>query len=195
MHDMPPLGMIVDFSGGWVEGLHLSFMASSASPAFELRGEFRGFFRDIFGKRRMVLRVEGEERYLKVPKELRELLAGKIAPGDEIVAGGVEEDRKPVVSRVRLAAGAEICAACPIKVCTKKTCWRNGGRELWQALEHQLARAGLDGVVELKGVDCLDRCKHGPNADWQRHEFERCRPADAETIVAKVAEELGVNSR
>jgi hypothetical protein len=45
--------------------LLLSISVIAPSPSrFEVRGRFAGFFRDIFGKRRMVLRVEGDELFL-----------------------------------------------------------------------------------------------------------------------------------
>lgn len=170
-------------------------MSSTASPLSELRGAFRGFFRDVFGKRRMVLRVGEEELYLKVPKDLREQLTGKMALGDEIVAIGVQEGgsrRKFVVSSVRAADGSAICAACPIRICTKKNCWRSGGRELWATLERRLKDAGLADMVELKAVDCLDRCKQAPNADWQGHEYRHCGPREVGAIVDQVVAETGM---
>lgn len=167
-------------------------MSSTAEPTVELRGTFCGFFRDIFGKRRMALRVAKEELYLKVPKELRDQLLGKLAAGDELIAIGVEEGGKFVVSSVRSASGAAICAVCPIRVCVKKNCWRSGGRELWAALERRLADAGLAGVVALKEVNCLDHCKHAPNAEWQGHAYRSCGPADAAAIVSQVAAELEI---
>lgn len=170
-------------------------MSTPASATFELRGLFCGFFRDVFGKRRMVLRVDGEELYLKVPKELREQLAGQLPAGEEIVATGMDESggrgTKRVVSSVRSASGAAICAVCPILVCTKKNCWRSGGRELWSTLERHLEDAGLADAVTLKGVDCLDHCKHAPNAEWQDHSYQLCGPRDAAAIVARVAAETG----
>jgi hypothetical protein len=143
----------------------------------------------------MVLRVGDEELYLKVRKELREQLLGKVAEGDEIIAVGVDESagrgRRLIVSSVRSASGSALCATCPIHVCVKKNCWRSGGRELWAALERRLAEAGLAEVVELKAVDCLDHCKHAPNAEWQGHSYRQCGPAEIAGIVAQAAAKLG----
>lgn len=166
-------------------------MSSTAQPTVELRGTFCGFFRDIFGKRRMALHVGKEELYLKVPKLLRDQLLGKLAAGDELIAVGVEEGGRFTVSSVRSASGVAICAACPIRVCVKKNCWRSGGRELWATLERRLAEVGLSGVVALKEVNCLDHCKHAPNAEWQGRAYRKCGPTDAAAIVARVAAELG----
>lgn len=167
-------------------------MSASATSAFEMRGEFLGFFRDLFGKRRMALRAEGEEVYLKVPRELRPVVEKRFRRGDEVVASGTSEvDGR---GRVRLtveqlwrAGQPEVCAVCPIQVCTKKNCWRDGGRELWAELERGLAKAGLDGIVQLEGVNCLDRCKQAPNADWNGREYRRCGPRDAAAIIEDVS--------
>lgn len=158
------------------------------SASFELQGEFSGFFKDVFGKRRMVLRVNGEEMYLKVPKSLRHELDGTLQSGQGIVVTGTESfDRetgreKRVVLQVRISGRAE-CVSCPIRVCVKKSCWRNGGRELWAALERKVEEAGLGESVKLKAVNCLDHCKRGPNAEIAGRDFHRCRPQDVGEIL------------
>jgi len=162
-------------------------MTTHLATHFELRGQFCGFIRTLLGKRRMVVRVEGEEHFLKVEKELRHRLKHALTPGSEILVSGHESpgDRKRVVSNVHLITpeGPVACATCPIRVCTKKTCWRNGGKELWEALEGSIARRELATEVQLEGVHCLDHCKRGPNAEWQGHDFHHCTPRDAERIV------------
>jgi hypothetical protein len=143
----------------------------------------------------MVLRIGKEDHFLKVEKELRHRLKTALTPGSEILVSGPEADEhgrpvcKRVVSDVRLMTphGPVACARCPIRVCTKKTCWRNGGQELWQALEGTLTRRGLTDAVPLEGVHCLDHCKRGPNAEWQGHDFHHCTLRDAERIVATAA--------
>jgi hypothetical protein len=158
---------------------------------FELRGRFAGFFRDVFGKRRMVLRVDGEELYLKVPKPWRRELEGRLRSGDTLVVAGsgrdgVSADRdRRVVTQIRLE-GEAACLACPIRVCAGKNCWRSGGRELWRELERQIEDAGLADTVRLKAVDCLDRCKRGPNAEIAGSDFHRCSPHDAEKILLQI---------
>jgi len=161
-------------------------MTVDTSVSFEIQGRFAGFFRDFFGKRRMVLRVGNEEIYLKVPKVLRKELDGVLSSNQEVVAigrEGAEGPKSRVVVQVR-TIGNERCIACPILVCTKKNCWRNGGKELWAALEQKIAEAGLSETVKLQGVDCLDRCKHAPNVDCGGREYERCSTADAAEILA-----------
>ncbi|MEP6668746.1 MAG: (2Fe-2S) ferredoxin domain-containing protein [Chthoniobacter sp.] len=173
-------------------------MASPVPTHFELHGEFCGFIRTLLGKKRMVLRVGGEDHFLKVEKELRHRLKATLAPGSEILVSGAEVDDhgrpilKRVVSDVRLmtANGPVACVRYPVRVCTKKTCWRNGGQELWHALEGTLARRGFTATVELEGVHCLDHCKRGPNAEWQGHDYHHCTPRDAERIVDAAAGKL-----
>ena len=172
-------------------------MSAHLSKPFELHGEFAGFIRTLLGKRRMVLRTGREDCFLKVPKALRHRLTGSLYPGSKIAVTGYEvmeeggRGPKLVVSSVHLvtSSGLEVPAGCPIRVCTKKNCWRSGGKELWHALEATLAERGLTGVVQLEGVDCLDHCKRAPNAEWQGCEFHRCHPRDAEKIVDAVEDQ------
>lgn len=172
------------------------------SPAtFELRGQFAGFFRTIFGKRRMILRAGGEDHELKVPKELRRELAGALVPGVEIVVTGFERPEdftgrmRRVVSHIhfltRPPVPPDACATCTIRVCTKKNCWKQGGRELWHTLETRLAEQGLTDAVRLKAVDCLDNCKRAPNLELHHRLHQRGTPARVGEIVAQIAAELG----
>ena len=162
-------------------------MHSVVSREFQIEGEFRGFFRNISGKRRMAVRADAAELYLKVPKRLRETLRSALAPGQRIFIGGtLKFDRKTgkerrIVSHVRLADGALL--ACPIRVCARKNCWRNGGKELYQALRDGIDEAGLADDVRLKRVDCLDHCKRGPNAACAGRNFHHCQPVDAAKIL------------
>lgn len=164
-------------------------MNRHASTAFELQGRFAGFFRDVFGKRRMVLRVDGEEVYLKLPKALRKELDGALRAGQELIVSGADADAPGglLVSQVRVA-GQSACVTCPIRICTKKNCWRNGGRELWSALEKKIEEAGLSDSVRLKAVGCLDHCKRGPNAEFAGRDFHHCSPRTTDEILESFAE-------
>ena len=166
---------------------------------FDLTGEFGGIVLTGAGKRRLRLRVGGTERLLKAPRELRRRLIGRFRPGQTIRVSGTEERHDPegadkwVVSAVlpvdgaANAAGTASTPTAPIRVCAKRDCWRQGGRELYAALEHGLEARGLDGQVRLKAVNCLDRCKQGPNIDWGREEFSRCTLRDAEILLDRIA--------
>ena len=170
---------------------------------FELAGRFAGFVFTETGKRRMHLRDGEDEHLLKVPRTLRRRLIGKFQPGQLIRVAGIEEQDpvtarlKRVVSRVlpdTAAASPEHVepppaptpvAACPIRVCAKKNCWRQGGRELWEVLNREVTARGLAGQITLRQVGCLDRCKHAPNVDCGGHAYTRCAPADAARMIAR----------
>jgi hypothetical protein len=167
---------------------------TTGTSSFQLEGVFAGFFRDMLGKRRIVLRCEGEEVFLKVPKTLRRELEEKLTPGERVFVRGSEaedeesgRDRRVVYQVSRVAEGSEVIS-CPIRVCAKKNCWRNGGKELWRELERRIDEAGLKDSVRLKAVDCLDRCKHGPNAEIGGCEFRRVSAADAGEILSRVTD-------
>ena len=169
------------------------------STPFELTGEFGGMVFTEAGKRRLLLRVDGTERLLKVLKPLRRRMAGNFRPGQTIRVGGTEErdqltgTSKWVVTAV-LPPGGEAMPAVPVatpsgplRVCAKKNCWRDGGRELFAALEQGIEARGLTGQVQVKAVNCLDRCKQAPNIDWGDREFSRCHLRDAEAILDRAA--------
>ena len=169
---------------------------------FELIGRFAGFVFTETGKRRMRL-CEGEhEHLLKVPRTLRRRVIGQFQPGQSIRVAGIEEEDpatgllKRVVSRVLpdtvaspenagpLPAPTPV-AAYPIRVCAKKNCWRQGGRELWEALGREVTARGLAAQITLRRVGCLDRCKHAPNADCGDHAYTQCAPGDAARMIAR----------
>lgn len=171
------------------------------STPFDLTGEFGGILFTNEGKRRLLLRLpDGQEQLLKVPRPLRRRMIGNFRAGQTIrVAGTQERDfatgkSKWVVSEVlpvdaprmdgaKDGASAPVFPSGPIRVCAKKNCWRQGGRELFTFLEEGLEERGLSGVVRVKAVGCLDRCNGAPNVDWGHHEWTRCLPDDAEGIL------------
>ena len=177
------------------------------SAPFELTGSFGGFVFTDAGKRRLRLHMGEQEYLLKVPRILRRRIIGKFRVGEPIRVGGTEErdietgTLKRLVSQVvpdetngstRVASPLTDSApivTCPIRVCSKKNCWRNGGRELWHALGQELDARNLTGQIELQQVGCLDRCKRAPNVDWGDHEFTHCSPGDATAIIARAAGE------
>ena len=168
---------------------------------FDVTGEFGGIVFTDAGKRRLVLRVGGAERFFKLPKHLRRRMAGFYRLGQTVRVHGVEErDRFTGVSKWVVAEALPLDAPSaantaavtspvplgPIRVCAKKTCWRQGGCELFRALERGIEARGLAGEVRVKAVGCLDRCNQGPNVDWDGREFTRCSPRDAETLLDQV---------
>jgi NADH:ubiquinone oxidoreductase subunit E len=77
--------------------------------------------------------------------------------------------------------------ALPIRLCTKKKCWKNGGKELWYGLEREIDESGLTGVVRLKAVGCLDNCKRGPNLEIEGCLHGRCNRRDAAALIRQIA--------
>ena len=160
----------------------------------ELTGQFGGFVFTDAGKRRMLLRQGDDARLLKVPRLLRRRIIGKFHPGEPIRVAVTEERHpetgvlKQVVSQVLPGTVERLPAAsCVVRVCSKKNCWRKGGRELWEALEREAAAAGHAGNIEIRQVGCLDRCKQAPNADCGKLAYSRCSPREAGSIIARAA--------
>jgi NADH:ubiquinone oxidoreductase subunit E len=151
--------------------------------AFTFTGQFAGFTRLPNGKRRMLLRALHQELVLKVPRELRQELDGMLTPGANLTVHGVEradgDHRKLVVSEVELSPEHRI-HACTIRVCSKKNCWRQGGREIAQQIGEELERADLDDVVRVKLSGCLDCCKFAPTIACNEHVISEC---DSESVV------------
>ncbi len=168
-------------------------MTTSTPTDFHLQGEFAGFVRTPAGKKRMVLRMHGEDVLLKVQRELRQELSGRLARGTIVEAAGVVRtelftgETKRVVTLVRPVGSGAGATTCTIKICAKKNCWKQGGRELWRAFETEIAAQGYEEVVRLKAVGCLDECKHAPNMECHGHVYRRCSPAQAPAFLATLA--------
>ena len=165
------------------------------STAFDLTGIFGGFVFSEAGKRRMLLRLGEHACLLKVPRLLRRRLIGALRAGETVRVTGTES-RDPGTGRLKRVVSQVVpgapsssspapAVACVVRVCSKKNCWRQGGRELWEALGRERDAQGLAGQVDLRQVGCLDRCKQAPNADGGGQEFLRCSPADARAIIAR----------
>lgn len=164
-------------------------MTALNAPTFTAHGVFAGFFRDLFGRRRMVLREGGHEVYFKVPKALRRVLHDGLAPGQEVVVHGHDDAVKNqrVVTSVRLAGSATALAS-PIFVCAKKNCWRGGGETVWKALQQGIAAGGLADTIKLQTTGCLGHCQRAPNVEWAGQTFHRCSARDVRRILAEVTD-------
>jgi (2Fe-2S) ferredoxin len=178
-------------------------MGFLSERTFAHRGEFAGFVETEEGKRRMLLRIDGEEVRFKLTRDLRREFAGRLVVGQKVEIDGHERRDlfsgkiKRVVEHLHLIgetpSAPDPCVKCPIRVCAKKNCWRSGGKELWQTLEHKIAAAGLQGVVHLKAVGCLDYCKHAPNLAFGETHYRRCTRAAAEHLIDSLAARLPVS--
>lgn len=54
-------------------------------------------------------------------------------------------------------------------VCMGSACHQLGGYRLIPALQALITRHRLEGLVELKGAFCLDRCGHGRTVKFEEH--------------------------
>jgi hypothetical protein len=162
---------------------------------FEFRGTFTRFTRTDAGKRRMALHLStGEEVLFKLPKELRRRYESLLTTGTEVAVAGVEEqhlfswDIKRTVRFLQILspAPASACAKCPIRICSKKSCWKNGGESLWQRLEQKIASSNLGDVVQLKAVGCFGNCKRGPNLSCAGEQHERGDRLPLERMLAEI---------
>ena len=159
---------------------------------FELRGQYGGLRQTEEGKTRMLLLTDDGEVLLKVPRELRHRAARALTEGQSIAVSGTQHHasffggKKRTVARIQALdnpALPALCAACPIQVCTKKNCWRSGGRQIWDVLEHEIQAAGLTEAIPLEGVDCLDECKRAPAIAFNGHIVRHCSPTEAAHLV------------
>lgn len=163
---------------------------------FELKGVFEGLEKNAEGKRRLRLRVEGKVLELKLPKELRKQYVDRLRPGAEILVGGLEQRRmfkeaKRVISRIWIlsmpSAQPAACVKCPIRVCSKKNCWKSGGKQLWNYLENRIEEEGLGDIVELRAVGCLKNCDNPPNIAYNRKVHGCCSRQYADRILEEIA--------
>lgn len=175
------------------------FMKLPGANPFVLRGTFAGFVRTAKGKRRMILRTpQGETVGLKAPKALLQEMERAGGLGGELEVTGREKGLRPdgtvrreVVGWRWFGVGQRGCAGCKIRVCAKANCWKQGGQALWQALEAGIREKGLEGVVELKAVRCMGRCKRAPNLEWRGRYLERCKTGEALAVLEQIASEAG----
>lgn len=171
----------------------MASMITNTPTDFRLQGEFAGFVRTTAGKKRMILRIDGEDVLLKVQRAFRAELSGRLARGTAVeVAGVVSTDvftgeTKRVVTQVRPTDSMARAQTCTIKVCAKKNCWKQGGKELWRAFETEIAGREWEEVVRLKAVGCLDECKHAPNIECQGQIHRHCSPAQVAVFLETLA--------
>jgi len=169
----------------------------ASQSRFELRGVFLGFVHTKEGKRRLLLRVEDEEIWMKLPKDMRRHFAGELVPGQTISVAGIEKreyftgDVKRTVTALFPdkdgAPPLPACATCTIRICGKKNCWKSGGRALFQTLERKIEHEGLAASIRLKVVGCMDHCEEAPNLECGIAHLARCTPEMASRLVDGLA--------
>ena len=50
-----------------------------------------------------------------------------------------------------------------ILLCKKSSCWKRGGKEIYEKITEELRGQGLDDSVTVKKTGCMGRCKSAPN--------------------------------
>ncbi|MEO0802502.1 MAG: (2Fe-2S) ferredoxin domain-containing protein [Cyanobacteria bacterium J06642_2] len=72
-----------------------------------------------------------------------------------------------------------------VLICRKSSCWKRGGRQVWQTIVTALEDAGLTEQVELKATGCMGKCKQGPNVIFSpgKHRFSKVRAEVAADLV------------
>ncbi len=167
-----------------IRNMNSPTISSSPLDKFEYSGQFAGFFRDVFGKKRMVLRTANEELYLGIAKPLHSRLSGMLTPGQEVVVAGKKSTSSRNLQLVLQAwiEGEQVLSQC-FRVCSKKKCWKAGGKAIWKTLSKKIASPEFDHSVKLETVDCLENCKRGPNVEFDGVVIEHCTIGKAVEIL------------
>ena len=50
-----------------------------------------------------------------------------------------------------------------ILLCQKSSCWKRGGKAIYEKITEELQEQGLEGSVTVKKTGCMGRCKSAPN--------------------------------
>ncbi|MBW4483299.1 MAG: (2Fe-2S) ferredoxin domain-containing protein [Tildeniella torsiva UHER 1998/13D] len=177
---------------------------SAPTPAGQvLKGQYAAAYRSDKGKiKGLILQAGTAEYTIKLPKYLRPMLVRELAPGDFVQVWAYAEDNlwrainvlplpegEAAVLRQQwgnLAPGAEQAQTSQkrmcIEVCTKGKCYKQGGCQIYDALQEAVDSDPSLGHVAIKGTGCMKACKHGPNLRLPSGQMlHRASPAEALT--------------
>jgi hypothetical protein len=166
-----------------------------------LKGQYAGAYRSDKGKIKGLLLQAGSTEYtIKLPKYLRPMLVRELSPGELIQVWAYPEgDRWRAINILPLpeceaaalrqqwgdlAPVAEVAQPrqkrlC-IEVCSKGTCFKQGGRQIYHALQAAVDDNPELAHVSVKATGCMKACKHGPNLRLPSGQMlHRACPADA----------------
>ncbi|MEL6321167.1 MAG: (2Fe-2S) ferredoxin domain-containing protein [Cyanobacteria bacterium J06626_14] len=149
-----------------------------------LKGKYVGAFRSEKGKLKgLRLQSGGEEYAIKLPKYLRPMLVRELMPETFIqVWAYPDKDVWRAINILPLSEAEildlprepEACTHQPtpsitptaktcIQVCRKGKCFKQGSREIYNALQAEVeANPGLQHIA-IEAVGCMKACKQGPN--------------------------------
>jgi hypothetical protein len=159
--------------------------AGTAIPAGQvLKGQYSGAYRSDKGKIKGLLLQAGKAEFtVKLPKYLRPMLVRELAPGDFVQVWAYPEGNRWRAINVLplpqceaetlrqqwgdLAPAPEPIQASPkrmcVEVCTKGKCYKQGGHQIYNALQEAVDRDPALAHVAIKGTGCMKACKQGPN--------------------------------
>ncbi len=175
---------------------------------FQIEGEFLGVCA-LDGYKLKYLRLRTVERdfLVKIPKELRGGMVYKLSIGDRLRCEGIQKDLKfkaYAIEKVDISTPVAQLkehtakkAKVKILICQSSDCLRNGGKELYSALNQQLHSHNLNESVALQSTGCLKRCKQAPNLLVlpDRSSYHNVRISQIPAIIAKVQHHLSVEQQ
>lgn len=177
-------------------------VAEVAAPTGQvLKGQYAGAYRSDKGKiKGLLLQAGGAEYTIKLPKYLRPMLVRDLAPGEFIQVWAYPEgDRWRAVNILTLPECEAVALrkqwgdlapvadlAQPkqkrmcIEVCSKGTCFKQGGRQIYHALQDAVDGNPDLAHVSIKATGCMKACKQGPNLRLPNGKMlHRTSPAEA----------------
>lgn len=72
-----------------------------------------------------------------------------------------------------------------ILVCQASSCWKQGGREIYQRLQDSAAAMGDEGTIRVETTGCMGRCKSAPNVKLMPEKITHraVQPADVRALI------------
>ena len=164
--------------------------------AFELTGQFLRFEISKRGDaKRLLIDCDGRHERVKIGKTLRKALPALLQPGIPVTVTGVRKRRKgSTETRLKARSIKPISTAAAfqtgyrkgsIAICSKKNCWKRGGKDLWQTLKKAIVSRGLTDQIKVKRTGCLKNCKKCPCLVClpDRAIHKRLKPVDAPAVL------------
>ncbi len=175
--------------------------AGTAPTGQVLKGQYSGAYRSDKGKIKGLLLQAGEAEFtVKLPKYLRPMLVRELAPGDFVQVWAYREGDRWRAINVLLLPKCEAemlrqqwsdLAPAPelsqtsqkrlcVEVCTKGKCYKQGGRQIYSALQEAVDGDPALAHVAIKETGCMKACKQGPNLRLPNGRMlHRVSPAEA----------------
>ena len=163
---------------------------------FELTGRFLQFENSKSGEaKRLLIDLDSGQVRVKIAKTLRRALPALLQPGVPVTISGIRIRRKGALEfRLKANSIKPLSTAAAfqtgqrkgsIAICSKKNCWKRGGKDLWETLEKTIVDRGLTDQIKLKRTGCLKNCKKCPCLVClpDRAIHKRLKPDDAPAVL------------